>query len=168
MLPPHDRTPTSPTGFLSAPSYGSSGRPGPVPAPEWQPGLTAPLSLRAVPTLTVRPNGDVTLTKPLMQAVPHLRAGGPVDIVPPGQHGRGGTWHLDTRATAVRRLPAAGVMRFRAAAPSRTHFIIPAVAATPGQFGGAHGTAGTRELLLFRLGPEVDGHPGYFELLPVR
>ena len=57
-------------------------------------------------------------------------------------------------------------MRFRTVPPSRTHFLTPAPVAAGKS--GAQGTAGFRLSLVFALGPEVAGSPGYFELLPVR
>lgn len=57
MTPPHDRTPTSPTGFTRAPGYGSSGRPGPVQQVYNPAGYVAPPRPRSVPVLTVPPTG---------------------------------------------------------------------------------------------------------------
>lgn len=139
--------------------------------------------------LTVRPRAGrpgtdlVTLAKPLLVAVPRLRGYSPVDLVPPMR--RGGMWHLDTRPTAPRRLPAPGKpARFAIPSISREHYLATAVASQPGQFGGLKGTAGFRPALTFALGPEVmeevcirDDHgklvcmergTGYYQLLPVR
>ncbi len=155
---------TQPANFLPSPSPGT----GPLAHGAPLRLVEAPGAAPLVPVLTVRPNGDVTLAKPLLSAVPQLRAGCPVDVVPPNPKHRGGPWHLDARPTATRRLPRAGVMRFRIVPPSRTHFLRPALSAVPGQFGGAQGTAGFRPALVFALGPEVPGAPGYFVLLPVK
>ena len=160
---------TQPSAFTGSPSLAP--RLAPTPAAPWAPERPAlpPPDAR----LTVRPHGTrpadiVTLAKPLLCAVPHLRAGAPVDLVPPMR--RGGTWHLDTRATASRRLPPTPgkVARFAIPALSREHYLAAGVDARPGQFGGALGTVATRARLTFQLGREVDNFPGYFELLPVR
>ena len=160
-----------PHNLLGAPAY--------RPAPEWP---RAPALAYAPPPpappdarLTVRPKprrpdcaqdfDQVTLTKPLLLAVPHLRHGGPVDLVPPTR--RGGTFYLDTRATALRRLPATpgAVARFAVPALSREHYLALGYEAREA---GALGTVGVRPQLTFRLGEAVEGHPGYFELIPIR
>jgi hypothetical protein len=120
--------------------------------------------------LTVRASGNVTLAKGLLLAIPHLKRHAPVDLVPPLR--RGGTWHLDTRPTAARRLShteteRGSVARFEIRPPSPQHFLKTVVQSEPGRFGGARGTAPVAALV-FALGHEVAGHPGYFELLPVR
>ena len=168
--------PEQPTAFLPGPGLNAF-RPAPTPPPgvclPLPPRLLPPPPLRALPTLTVRPNGDVTLTKALLAAIPHLhgaeegREGSPVVIVVPARRGRG--WYLDTRPRpgAGCRLPdARQVARFRIPAPSRTHFLLPMPPA-PGK-GRARGTAGFCAALTFALGPELPAHPGYYELLPVR
>ena len=143
--------------------------PRPVPLPEAR--LTirpAPARVDAHRTGGLRPAATiVTPTKALLQAIPHLKHGAPVDVVPPAR--RGGTWYLDTRPTAPRRLSHRGsVARFSIPALSREHLLTAGVDARPGQFGGSIGTVGVRHALTFALGPELDQHPGYFALLPLR
>ena len=168
---------THPTAFLGAPAL----HPGPTPAQPYEPGVYAPARVvlpRSVPTpmpearLSIRPESRrgghiVTLTKALLLAIPPLRGSGPVELVPPVR--RGGTWHLDTRPTAARRLPAPGrVARFAIPALPRELLVAPVIDARPGQRGGAQGGASVSGVLRFALGPEVAGAPGYFELLPLR
>ena len=135
--------------------------------PAYQPSrlVEVPPAPCPAPTLTARigesagkPTLFVTLSKPLVSTLPMLRAGAPVELVPPRQ--TGGTWHLDCRPTAGRRLPGrpGSVARFTSAyAVRRDLFIVPLVGA---------GTARILDSLTFALGPEVT--PGYYALLPVR
>lgn len=169
--------------LLGAPSYENSPPIAPTRAQEPGPAYVAhprppaPLVL----ALTVRPDRirpdrapqDVVALRPeLLRAIPHLKAGAPVELVAPPR--RGGRWYLDTRSSAVRAVASKGdALRkprayFNVPALSREHYLLPATNAKPGQFGGAAGTAGLRPFLSFALGPEVPGHPGYFELLPLR
>ena len=172
---PQPPRPDQPRAFLAGPAYHAPpqlARLVEVPAPLLLPRLPPPEA-----RLTVRPQPRrpdcaqsfdlVTLAKPLLLAVPHLRAGGAVDLVPPMR--RGGPWYLDTRSSASRRLPArlGAVARFRVPALSQEHYLAAGVDARPGRFGGALGTVGTRKSLCFRLGSEMPGHAGYYELLPV-
>ena len=118
-----------------------------------------------LPTLTVRAPNRVTLSKPLLACIGHLRHGAPVEVVPPLR--RGGTWHLDTRPTAGRRLWArpGEAARFRSGhALGPEHFVQPALLARKGTKGGALGSAGHRAARTFGLGAEVPGHPGYYAL----
>ena len=170
---------SNPTSFTSAPGYGS--RPGPAPTPAQEPmDAYAPPPPRPRPlvlALTVRPDrirpdrapqDVVALRGELLRAIPHLKAGAPVDLVAPPR--RGGTWYLDTRPTAVRRVGKdreRTAARFNMPALSREHYLQP-VGATPGAFATAAGTSGLRPFLAFALGREVPGHGGYFELLPLR
>jgi hypothetical protein len=119
------------------------------------------------PLLTVRAPNRVTLSKPLLARIEHLRHGAPVEVVPPLR--RGGAWHLDTRPTAGRRLSArpGEAARFRSGhALGPEHFVQPALVARKGTKGGALGSAGRRVVRTFGLGPEVPGHPGYYLLRP--
>ena len=77
---------STPTAFTHAPALAP--RIAPTPPVHW-PVLPVPPLPPPPPeaVLTVRVNGDVTLTKPLLLAVPQLRAGGPVDVVPPIKRG---------------------------------------------------------------------------------
>ena len=143
-------TPSPPPQQLLA-GQGGGFRPGAFVAP--MPTAVAPAATPAL-SLTVRADGAVTLSKALLGAIAALRPGAPVDLVPPVR--RGQPWHLDTRSTAARRIsPRLDVARFTIPAPSREHFLRPAVPAQPGRFGGAQGTAGTHERLAFALGEEV-------------
>jgi len=118
------------------------------------------------PVLVVRLPNWISLTQALLRAIPHLRAGAPVELVPPIR--RGGTWHLDTRPTASRRLPAAGAARFRTGhALRREFFLLPARPLATAHLHQVGGTAGLRSRLTFVLGAEVPGHPGYYVLVPV-
>jgi hypothetical protein len=122
---------------------------------------TAPLP----PTLTVRAPNRVTLSKPLLARIGHLRHGAPVELVPPLR--RGGTWHLDTRPTAGRRLCArpGEAARFRSAhALGPEHFAQPALVARKGTKGGARGSAPPLRARTFELADAVPGHPGYYAL----
>jgi hypothetical protein len=115
------------------------------------------------PTLTVRLPNRITLSKTLCASIAHLRHGAPVEVVPPLR--RGGTWHLDTRPTAGRRLSArpGEAARFRSGhALGPEHFVQPALVARKGTKGGALGSAGRRAARTFVLGTEVVGHPGYY------
>ena len=119
--------------------------------------------------LVVRPSGLVVANKHLLGLVPHLKAGAPIELVPPKR--RGGAWHLDTRPTAARNLPAGlgAVNRFYTGhVLRREHFLQPAINARRGAQGGALGTAGIRDRLFFALGPEVPAAPGYYQLIPLR
>ena len=120
------------------------------------------------PLLTVRAPNRVTLSKPLLAHIEHLRHGAPVEVVPPLR--RGGAWHLDTRPTAGRRLSArpGEAARFRSGhALGPEHFVQPALVARKGTKGGALGSAGRRVVRTFALGAEVPGHPGYYTLRPL-
>jgi len=104
----------------------------------------------------------------LYASIAHLRHGAPVEVVPPLR--RGGTWHLDTRPTAGRRLSArpGEAARFRSGhALGPEHFVQPALVARKGTKGGALGSAGRRAVRTFVLGAEVPGHPGYYALRPL-
>jgi len=148
--------------------------------------------------LSVRLPNRVTLSRALFQAIDrHLkerelrkpkeeraRVGfGPgsistaVEIVPPGR--RGGTWYLDTRATAGRRLPKSATARAQFVTShvlTRGHFLRPTIqtVAAAGQTrkGGFHSSTSIaglhheiRSVLHFQLGEEVE--PGYYALLPL-
>lgn len=118
------------------------------------------------PLLVVRLPNWVSLTQGLLRAIPHLKAGAPVELVPPAR--RGGTWHLDTRPTAGRRLPATGAARFRTGhALRREFFLLPARPLATTHLHQVGGTAGTRSRLTFRLGAAVAGQPGYYMLVAV-
>ena len=161
--PPNNR-------FLSAPAYhvpATGMRVVEVPAPLPLPGPEARLTIRPRPGR--EGHSFVTLTKELLRAIPHLKAGAPVDVVAPMR--RGGPWHLDTRPTATRRVPVVApgkLTRFTIPRVSSEHYLAPAVDTRPGVFGGLNGSAGLVPALHFALGPVVDGHPGYFTLLPLR
>jgi hypothetical protein len=120
------------------------------------------------PTLTVRSSKRITLSKALCARIGHLRHGAPVEVVPPPR--RGGTWHLDTRPTAARRLNLrpGEAARFRSGHTlGAEHFVQPALAVRKGLKGGARGSAAARlAARTFVLGPEVPGHPGYYALCP--
>jgi len=145
--------------------------------------MPSPPVVNAAALLTVRAQGAVTLNKALLTALPQLKARGPVDLVPPVR--RGGTWHLDTRPTAARRLEVrpSGPGRFRIAVPLREHLLVSGGTFAPGVFGQAAGTSGVRPFLRFSLGEEVQEEvcvrylgrqvcqvrgTGYYALVPVR
>lgn len=123
----------------------------------------------SAPTLTVRVTKRVTLSKALCASIGQLRHGAPVEIVPPLR--RGGTWHLDTRPTAARRLSLrpGEAARFRSGHTlGAEHFVQPALAVRKGIKGGACGSAAARlAARTFVLSTEVPGHPGYYALHPL-
>lgn len=172
-LPPMTHR-SDPTGLHGAPalvpgSFYDLQQAAPVRFHDPCPPAPAPPPKALPPLLRVRPDARrgttaVVLTKALLLAIPHLKAGAPIELVPPVR--RGGPWHLDTRATAPRRIQCAAVARFSTAPLSREHYLVPA-APLPGVKGGAGGTSYVRERLAFVLGAEVSGHPGYFVLVPV-
>ena len=179
--------PLNPQALQQGRAYDLRSRPAPTPPQEPGPQEPAPPAFPADALLLVRPDPlraceRVTLTKPLLGAIAHLKAGAPVDVVVPPR--RGGAWFLDTRPTATRRVPGPTQKpRLRIPQVSREHYLIAGVAPHPDQ---AHprttGTSGYHELLCFRLGPEryervcvpdAQGRPvcswrptGYFALLP--
>ena len=169
-----------PTAFLGAPALAPRIGPTPIaaftpPAPvlAGHPSGSRYLPATLDPMLTVRPGRHrhdrvaqdvVTLTKALLGAIPALKGGAPVELVPP--HRRGGTWYLDARATATRRVERQKG-RFAIPALSREHYLTPTTNA-PGVKSGLHGAGSVRPFLTFVLGRELENHPGYYELLPLR
>ena len=156
----------------------------PQPTPPQQPvGRVVPAPV-AIPLLTVSYAKDkegkehfrCTLSRALLAAIPHLKNGNRstrgsyvMVIVPPR---RGGSWFLDTRPKpgSGTQLPTAPDARaiFRLPPLNKTHF-----QHTKPQFeteqpgarmAGAENTL--VQQLRFRLGPEVAGHQGYYQLLP--
>lgn len=100
----------------------------------------------------------VVLSKALLAALPHLGCESPVEIVPPLR--RGGTWHLDTRITAPRRL-------HRRRSTSATFYSSHRIG--PDHFLRSTGIGSPPVLLdtlYFRLGPQMPGQTGYYTLLP--
>lgn len=144
---------------------GAQFRPPAFPGPPPAGGLPMLPTASSLPTLTVRAPNRVTLSKPLLACIGHLRHGAPVELVPPLR--RGGTWHLDTRPTAGRRLCArpGEAARFRSAhALGPEHFAQPALVARKGTKGGARGSAPPLQARTFELAEALPGHPGYYAL----
>lgn len=121
------------------------------------------------PLLTVYADSRCFLSKALLTAV-SVRAGAAVQVVVPAQ--KGGEWFLDThpRPGAGRALPSNPAARGQVRLPpvARHHFL---VARPIGAGQGEGSIRGNRNdhlpQLRFRLGPEMEGHPGYYRLLPL-
>lgn len=116
----------------------------------------------------IKAHARVTLNRGVLAAIPKLLPEAPVDVVVPSK--RGGTWFLDLRPTAVRRLPPSsereGFARFHIAAVSTEHLLVPGGRFGKGEFGGAAGTTASLGERTFHLGPEIV--EDYFALIPVK
>lgn len=149
----------SPSAFLQSPDYGAR-HPQQVGAAPYT-GVPAPLP---DPILSVSTANQCTLNKALQNAA-RIRGGQFVQLVVPRHHS--GEWYLDTRPKpgAGVKLPVTGRALFRVAPISARHFL-QSRPAGPGFHPGSITNTALR-LLHFRLGPEVEGHPGYYRLLRV-
>jgi hypothetical protein len=120
----------------------------------------APGPANTKPVLSVSADNYFVMTKPFIAQL-SLGAESRFRLVVPRK--AGGQWYFDTnpRHEEGHQLPARGRAQFRIATISRTHFQ-QSRPAGPG-FTKIVNTPVT--LLHFRLGPEVEGHPGYYQLL---
>jgi hypothetical protein len=156
-----NQPPQPPHSFLGGPSY----RPEPTPISPPGPMPYVPRGqANHAPILSVTAE-HCTLTKPLLTAA-NLHGGQQVHLVVPRR--REGDWYLDTNPK-----PGVGTVLPQFVRRSRALFRIPRIpamhfqvsrASSPGFVPGSLVNSQVK-LLHFRLGPEVEGHPGYYRLL---
>jgi hypothetical protein len=103
--------------------------------------------LPQLPTLTVNANGRVYPSKALLRKL-DLRAGQPIDLLPPTVDGA--SWHLDLRLTAARRITWHANTR-----PRIENIKLPPGLVQQGQ------------LLTLGLLPNEERSPDLYQLLPV-
>lgn len=133
------------------------------PLPEVRP-TTPPAPAPATLTLRYDERGPICeLSKGLRARLPNLKDCSRLGLVVPQR--RGGEWYLDTqpRPGAGYQLPNTDRAQFRTQPISKIHFMHPKPE-------GSHGRARANQnvfaaVLRFRLGAEVAGHPGYYQLL---
>lgn len=159
--------PQAPTSFSSSPGYNLR-HPEPTQVVEERGGYSA----RALPSpealLSVAYPNTCTLSKPLLAELGLSHMGSArFHIVAPAQ--LGGQWYLDTapKPGVGAALPERGAARFRIQHIPKMHFMQRRPLFAPG--GGApasmRGNANVFvNLLHFRLGKQVVGHPGYYYL----